>query len=147
MKIAKNACFGGFSLSPKATKRLAELNGKECYFFKGFGTYEPITLEEAEKQKIFWSCYSVPNPQDYELDKTDEDGRYFGANERAEKISIDGRPSERTDPKLIQVIEELGDEANGACAKIVIVEIPDGTEWEIDEYDGHETIREKHRSW
>lgn len=147
MKIAKNNRFGGFSLSPKATKRLAELNGKECYFFKGFGVFIPITEKEAEKESLFWSAYSVPNPQGYRLDEIDEDGLYTEANKRAEEISIDNSPSDRTDPKLIQVIEELGKEANGACAEIVIVEIPDGIDWEISEYDGLETIHEKHRSW
>jgi len=32
-KIVINTCFGGFSLSPKAIKRISELKGKECYFF------------------------------------------------------------------------------------------------------------------
>jgi hypothetical protein len=54
---------------------------------------------------------------------------------------------ERTDPILIQVVEELGKDADGPCAELEIVEIPDDVEWEIDEYDGYESIHEKHRSW
>lgn len=53
----------------------------------------------------------------------------------------------RTDPELISVIEKLGDKANGQYAQIEIVEIPDGIAWEINEYDGIETIHEVHRSW
>jgi hypothetical protein len=53
----------------------------------------------------------------------------------------------RTDPRLIQVVEELGEEANGMCAKLDIVEIPDGVDWEIHDYDGMETVRERSRSW
>lgn len=53
----------------------------------------------------------------------------------------------RDDPLLIQVIEELGDAANGAVAKLDIVEIPDDVEWEIEEYDGWERVAEKHRTW
>lgn len=49
--------------------------------------------------------------------------------------------------ELIQVIEELGEDASGTCAKLVIVEIPDDVIWEIEEYDGWETIEEVHRSW
>jgi hypothetical protein len=28
-----------------------------------------------------------------------------------------------------------------------VVEIPDGVEWEIAEYDGLEWVAEKHRTW
>jgi hypothetical protein len=53
----------------------------------------------------------------------------------------------RADPRFVKVVEELGDDACGEYAKLVVVEIPDDIEWEIDEYDGYETIREAHRSW
>ena len=53
----------------------------------------------------------------------------------------------RDDPELVQVVEELGDEANGIHAKLAVVEIPDGVEWQIEEYDGMEWIAEKHRTW
>jgi hypothetical protein len=48
---------------------------------------------------------------------------------------------------LVQVVEELGKEANGNYAKLEIIEIPDDVDWEIDEYDGMEHIAEKHRTW
>ena len=55
---------------------------------------------------------------------------------------------ERTDSDLIEVIEELGEEeASGRFASLEIVEIPDDVNWEIDNYDGIETIHEMHRSW
>jgi len=50
------------------------------------------------------------------------------------------RPDDRTDPVVIQVIEELGDEANGMCAKLCIAELPSGTRYRIDEYDGLESV-------
>lgn len=53
----------------------------------------------------------------------------------------------RNDPLLIQVVEELGPKANGACAKLEIVEVPDDVEWEIEEYDGSEHVAEAHRTW
>lgn len=46
----------------------------------------------------------------------------------------------RTDPILIQVIEELGEDANGSHAKLAITEVPQGTPYSIDEYDGRERV-------
>jgi hypothetical protein len=54
---------------------------------------------------------------------------------------------DRTNEKLIKCVEELGEKANGKFAKLKIVEIPDDTEFEIEEYDGREWIAEKHRTW
>lgn len=53
----------------------------------------------------------------------------------------------RATPELVQVVEELGKAASGSCANLVVVEIPDDVEWDIEEYDGWETIEEVHRSW
>ncbi len=53
----------------------------------------------------------------------------------------------RSHPLLIKVCEQLGEKANGRFADLKIVEIPDGIEYEIDEYDGLESIHEKHQSW
>jgi len=53
----------------------------------------------------------------------------------------------RDDPILIQVFKELGDAANGFAADLKIVEIPDGVDWEIEEYDGNEWVAEVHRTW
>ena len=48
---------------------------------------------------------------------------------------------DRTDPKLIEIVERLGDEANGEYADLVIVDIPEeATDWHLDNYDGSESI-------
>jgi hypothetical protein len=54
---------------------------------------------------------------------------------------------DRNDPALVQAVEELGPAANGAHAKLAVVEIPDDVSWEIDEYDGAEHVAETHRTW
>ena len=46
----------------------------------------------------------------------------------------------RTDPVLVQVVEELGTKANGMCAQLYIEDLPAGTKYRIDEYDGLEHI-------
>lgn len=48
------------------------------------------------------------------------------------------RDVDRHDPVLVQVVEELGDKANGECAKLAIEEV-DGP-YRIDEYDGFESV-------
>ena len=53
----------------------------------------------------------------------------------------------RTDKKLIECVEKLGDKASGHGAKLEVVEIPDNIEWTIENYDGVETCEEKHDSW
>lgn len=55
--------------------------------------------------------------------------------------------NDRTNEKLIKRIEALGEKANGSCAYLGIVEIPDDVEYYIDNYDGFETAKEYHRSW
>ena len=54
---------------------------------------------------------------------------------------------ERDDPYLVQVVEELGELADGEFAKLRIADVPDGVEWYIDDYDGIETVRETHSTW
>ncbi len=46
----------------------------------------------------------------------------------------------RHDPRLVQVVEELGDEANGTFADLQVAEI-EGNRYRIDEYDGNEGVQ------
>jgi len=54
---------------------------------------------------------------------------------------------DRSDPDLVQAVEELGEKANGEFADLKVVDIPDGIEYTIEEYDGTEWVAEKHRTW
>lgn len=153
MKIAINKCYGGFSLSPAAVKEMARLKGRECYFYSHdlkTRKMTPISLEEAEKGYMFFA-YDVPNidevaPALENWGKQSEKARREH-NELVRSHSLDSRPDDRADPDLIKVIESLGDKANGQCAKLEVVEIPDGTDYEVEEYDGREWIAEKHATW
>ena len=55
----------------------------------------------------------------------------------------------RKDPDLITIIEELGENANGWCSELVVVDIPDELDGKyiIDEYDGIETLHEDVPVW
>jgi hypothetical protein len=53
----------------------------------------------------------------------------------------------RDDAQLIDVVGRLGEKASGAMARLRVVDVPDGAQWEIAEYDGYEHVAEKHRTW
>jgi len=132
-KIVINQQHGGFGLSPKAQKRYLELIGKECYFYQhDIKNYMRISVEDAEN-KIF--VVTVIQDLGVEPDKIPNDAYWNDYD------------LERDDPLLIQVVNELGAEANGRFSNLVVFEIPDGVEWQVDDYDGWETIHEKHRMW
>lgn len=138
MKVAINKCFGGFCLSDKAVKRLLNLKDKECFFYKqtkwnfhdGIDEY---SLIDGDDDDIF--KHSVTRYLGEKINELPEEDYFYYGN------------LDRTDNDLIQVIEEFGDEASGKCGNIKIVDIPDDIQWEIDDYDGIETIHEVHRSW
>ena len=54
----------------------------------------------------------------------------------------------RDDPILVDIVEELGERANSWASKLEIVDVPDGYDYWIEDYDGRETlhlkIRESH---
>jgi hypothetical protein len=148
MEVVINVCYGGFSLSAMGINKYAEYIGKKAYFFHGglIEIYRPITLEEAQSS-LFFSAFSVPNPNDYL--KRNKDGFFTKeANEEYQKIVLpSGRELERNDPILIKVVKELGKEANSRCAELKVIEIPNDIQWHIEDYDGVEHIAENHRTW
>lgn len=107
-----------------------------CY--GGFSLSEKAILRYAEIKGIklekvedgYWSCFV-----NVDLDDDDPDKHFYD------------RGLKRNDPALIQVVEELGEDADGSCASLRITEIPDSTNWQIDEYDGMECVEEVHQRW
>lgn len=128
MKIVINRCFGGFGLSHKAVMRYAEL--------KGITLYPYVTDYESKKfdRMVPYDPVKNKNTLVHYYTKPLENGK------SENDIYWSGYDMERNDPLLVQVVEELGDEANGHCAELAIEEIPTGTMYRIDEYDGRETI-------
>ena len=53
----------------------------------------------------------------------------------------------RDDEHLIAVVEIMGSAADGEYAELKIVEIPNGVNGCIEEYDGREWVAERHRTW
>ena len=132
MEVIINRCYGGYGLSHKAVMKYAELKGIKLYPYIDDATKRVYGKEATFDNPRICLHYST-KPASNEKELNDN---YFSE-----------RDIERTDKILIQVIKELGEEANSRHAKLKIVYIPDGIDYEIDEYDGIETIREKHRTW
>lgn len=138
MKIAINKCYGGFRLSDKAIEMIMKRKGLGCYRYKKTKSHYRDGVDEYTR-----------------LDGNDPNSfiRYstIDLGEKIEKIPDENfwyyGVLERTDEDLTSVIEELGDEASGAYSSVVVVEIPDDVDWEIDDYDGMESVHEKHRVW
>lgn len=120
MKVAINRCYGGFGLSPAAFEKILERKGID---------YEKTPAKHAfrDNDSDYWLAGQVGENDGYLSDYD------FCQN--------------RSDPDLIAVIEELGEEAWGWAAEIAIVDVPDDVKWHIDEYDGLEHVAEDHRTW
>lgn len=68
-------------------------------------------------------------------------------NERAGTVVTHERDIGRNNPILVEIVEQLGNAANGDYAELKVVEIPDDIQWQIEENCGNEWIAEKHRTW
>ena len=96
---------------------------------KCFGGFS-VTEEVFKELKLSCKDYGYLNNETFNID----DNRNWEAY--------------RAHPDLIKAIEKIGVEnAGGACSELKIIEIPDGIEWYISDYDGIETLHEQHRSW
>lgn len=145
MKVAYNACYGGFSLSPLAETEYRAKKGMALTWYEGVGGYPYKSYNKVN------DISSVPKAGQSSL-SLNASNKDLGDN--IKEIPADNYFYEswygdkgRSDPDLIEIIERLGDKANGYCAKLAIEEIPDGEEYEITEYDGFEGVEPPRQSW
>lgn len=137
-KVILNKCYGGFDVSDKAYQLYAKKKGLELFRYDSQLNY---------------------NSNEYKYKKTERAGlavtyftKDFGEIAKIsakdyEKYVLYLRNGHREDPTLIEVVEELGEEASGHFGKLVVVEIPDDLDYVIDEYDGIETLHERVQEW
>lgn len=137
MKLAINKCYGGFGISAIAIKEYLKLKGKECFFYK------------KDYNKKVYNRVSVEDADNYDLSLTKDYGEQISDDWKAfEEHYFYYNDIERNDPDLIRVIETLGeDKASGNLSRVKVVEIPDDVAYEINDYDGIESVHEVHRSW
>jgi len=72
---------------------------------------------------------------------------HYFLNEVKEENSFCEWEIERNDPVLAEVVEQLGDLADTRHTRLKVVEVPDDVKWYIHDYDGIESVYEKHRIW
>lgn len=137
-EVVINSCFGGFGLSPDAVKMYAELKGFNIYL------YATDYNRKGYKKTIRW----VSGDKDICIYYIKED---VGDNPTDEELNnaewLNESDIPRDDVALVKVVKKLGKKANGWCADLEIVKIPNDVEFVIEEYDGYEHIAEKHRTW
>ena len=139
MKIVLNGCYGGFSLSYEAMFLYWYARGKNLYFYKDISTYdnyskvhkyERISLADIQRSRNTWTGFIYCT--------TEDQGAFL---DHFPEHVVNGRDIDRTDPILISVVETMGSKAaSGRFAKLYIEEIPNGTQYKIDEYDGAEEL-------
>lgn len=146
MKVVINACYGGFSISKKCAELMAKMGDKTA----------KAELDEWAKKKKHIDRFLKTGKWDKkvlsksEIDFMEIDAKYHKAPTFHGYGYIGGPASgyERNSATLVAAVEKLGSEkASGECSELKIVEIPDGIDWEISEYDGREWVNEKHQSW
>ena len=76
-------------------------------------------------------------------------GAYWpqAAGPREPSLNQYGKLIPRDDAKLVRVVEELREAADGHAAKLEIVSIPDDVKWVITKAEGGECVSEVHRTW
>lgn len=149
MKVVINKCYGGFGLSPEAALWLYEKGYKgddfvcpvEEYFGKD-------GIEKNDDKSLLGYKSAMDKWEDYL--KTGFQGLFLTVFSPCKKFVISTRieREDRHNPLVVECVETLGsDAASGRFANLEVVEIPDGVEYTIEEYDGNEHIAEKHRTW
>lgn len=140
MKIVINKCYGGFGLSLLAQKEYLKRKGKKAFFYEQTkykfrdGKEEFVRIEKIEGKDRSEFCATKDLGKTTTKWPNTKDNFYYGN-------------LERTDPDLVAVVEKLRDKANGWAANLVVVDIPDGAQYTIEDYDGIESIHEAHEVW
>ena len=128
-KIILNKCYRGFELSRKAYELYVKKKGLELYTYTMTIENNKCKYKYSDGSDFFIVYFTKNFGNNVEISKEDY-----------EKYVLSLREEAREDKTLIEVVEELGEEASGTFGELEIVEIPDNAFFIIDNYDGIETL-------
>lgn len=108
----------------KKVKKKLVINGS----FGGFGLSDKAIALYLNKKNISYT----------------KDNYFRIKNENGEQEIFSEDDLDRKDPTLIEVVEELGKDANGDYARLVVISLDEGTLYRITSYDGSESVELMH---
>lgn len=139
MKVILNKRYGGFDVSDAAYELYAKKKGITLYKYTDqinrdmTRVYTRVDFgDRVGVMTHYFTCDFGKNPDEKSVDWSKM--LYLSSEHREDKT-------------LIEVVEELGKAASGSFGELVIVEIPDGMDYVIDDYDGFEMLHEKVQVW
>jgi hypothetical protein len=119
MKVILNKCFGGFGVSEMGIRHCREKGAAWAQWPNSYLKGEFFSEDDGSPSAM--TCDSAWVAE----------GREAGAREC---------------PHLIALIES-GAYKDDHCSRLKVVEIPDGVTYEIDDYDGQESIGQPRTVW
>ncbi|ENM1174593.1 hypothetical protein AB6R62_000994 [Listeria monocytogenes] len=138
MKIVLNKCFGGFALSHVAYLYLCELKGIDVHAYlveERDSIFHFKKIDKSHKTSdVFERIWYLEN----ELPKMElslQESWDF-----LEHIDLDLNDANRADLYLVNTVEIFGEAVNIIYSNLKVVEIPDGNDFIIHEYDGFESV-------
>lgn len=149
-KVIINKCFGGYGFDPFTVQKYAEEKGIQLYWYKRNFDFKIGNMEESMVKIPFYMIMRDDGMRMEYIAYTKDMGNEFvrdwdDKSVEACEFGIGNDDDSRTDPVLIGVIEKYGKQNTHCCHAPTVVKVPDGVEWMIEEYDGFETLHEKHR--
>lgn len=139
MKVILNKCYGGFDVSDEGYQLYAKKKGLQLYTYEAnVSDFDLLDKVETPHRSLLTWYFTKDFGETVRRDS-------FATDDWGNSLRLDGDC--RTDPVLIEVVEELGEKASGGFGKLFVVDIPDDVDYEIIEHDGYETLHESHRQW